>query len=551
MFQKAFLTVLVVCLLIPLAVAQEGMRVVRPPVAAKPEALNATPGSAQLQKYGHDLLQITEADAGALEGGMRAWAQWQIARGYQRSDKAKALELLEDALTALRGMDDDRLHARAQLQKQILGTMVPLAPERADALVANLDAEARPDVLSALLRYYQDNKKTDRALEVIYRIAAENEMPYETAAQLMAGMTSKQNGEFLRLFNTSLNGYRDHASDQRRLQMGTGFPEMVAQFWRQLPKELVRQSIDEVLKQTDPANAKDAPNVTFSMASDQGTLSFPSAYQYQLFQFMPILQEIDSSAAEQYMKKYRELSALLNKYPQGTASLYSPPSGGVAAKSQLGAGVTYSVTRNAQADDPYMADMRLVQKLTAEAESDHAKEAVANVPTIKTPNLRGAAYHNIARATMKDHPEIARECISKMLDTGDKLPPMFKVMGLRAAIDMYLQMGDADNAKSLIEQAMTVANDVFHDDANPDDPNKALKAYWPAADSYRALLRQAGRISPPWAISLLTQINDPEIKVGAEASVACSWLHVPMGQTVTMIDKKAQRGTMTGGVEVE
>jgi hypothetical protein len=548
---KKLLFAAVALLMVSFAAAQEGIRIVRPPVAPKPEAFKPTATDLELKKYGRDLLEITEADAGALQGGMRAWALWQIARGYQPTDKQKALELLENALPALREVEDDRLHTRARLQEQILNAMVPLAPGRADELVANLDADARPKVLSALLRYYQDNKKTDRAIQAIYRIGTENEIPYETAAQLMATMTKEQSGEFLRMFTTSLNSYRDHASDDRRMQMGSGFPEMIVQFWRQLPKDLVRQSIDEVLKQTDPANAKETRAVTFSMASDKGTVTFASAYQYQLFQFLPILEEIDSSAAGQYLKKYRELAAQLASYPEGTNSLLATPSGTATQKLKLGAGVTYSVTRNPQANDPYVADMQLVQKLTAEAESGHAQDAVANVPTIKTPNLRGAAYHNIARATMKDHPTIARECMSKMLDIGDKLPPMFKLMGLRAVIDMYMQMGDFDSAKSLIERAMSVANEVYHDDANPDDPNKALKAYWPATDGYRALLRQAGKISPPWAISLLNDIKDPEIKVAAEAAIAGVWLRVPMGQSVTMVDKKSNHGTMVGGVEAE
>ncbi|HYH00005.1 MAG TPA: hypothetical protein VD837_12795 [Terriglobales bacterium] len=551
MLQRSILIALAICLLSSSVVSQEGLRVVRPPSTAKPTSQKPTHNEVDLRKYGLDLLERAEADAGALDGGMRAWGLWQIARGYQQLNRSKALGLLDNALASVRELEEDRLNSRALLQKEIVASMVPLAPELADELVVALDPEARPDVLSALLRYYLDSKRTDRALEVTYRIAAESEMPYETAAQLMGTMTGSKSGEFLRLFQTSLNSYRDHASDQRRLQMGTGFPEMIARFWRQLPRELVRQSIDEVLKQTDPANAKDAPAVTFSMASDKGTLSFASAYQYQLFQFLPILQEIDSSLAEQYMKKYSELAALLRRHPQGIEALYSPHSEAPDAGTKLGTGVTYSVTRSAQPDSPYMADMQLVQKLTAEAESDHAREAVAKVPTIMNASLRGAAYHNIARGTMKRHPSIARECISSMLEIGEQLPAMLKLMSLRAAIDMYVQMNDVDTAKSLIERAMHLANDAYLDDAHPDDPNKALKAYWPATDAYRALLTQAAKISPPWAISLLNEISDPEMKVASEIAVAQTWLKVPRGQSVTMIDKKSNHGTMIGGPEVE
>jgi tetratricopeptide (TPR) repeat protein len=335
------------------------------------------------------------------------------------------------------------------------------------------------------------------------------------------------------------------------MEMGNGFPEMISHFWRQLPPALVRESIDEVLKQTDPANAKSTPPALFSMASNNGSVTFPSAFQYQLFQFIPILQQIDSSAAEQYLKKYNELSGKLNKYPNGAQSLWAQPEGDSAAKLTLGAGVTYSVSRNEPENNPYMADMHKVQKLTAEAESGHASDALPKILTIGTPNLRGAAYNNIAHATMDDHPEIARECLSKLLDISDKLPLQFKLMGMRAAINVYMHMNDLDNAKSMIEKAMSVTHEVYREDANPDDPNKALKAYWPATDAYRGLLHQASRISPAWAMTLLNDIRDPEVKVAAEVAVSGTWLGIPMGMSVTMTDRKGNFGTMVSGEEAD
>jgi hypothetical protein len=549
---KKALFAVAVFLLILAAFAQEGMRVVRPPQSTGLRTIKTAPTTIELRGYGRDLLQITEADASALDGGMRAWGQWQVARGCQQSDKKKALELLESALVALRSVSDDRLHTRAQLQEQIMTTYVSVAPGRADELVSSIDIEARPKVLSALLKYYQENGNTGRALQMIYRIGDQAEIPYQTATEIMGTMKSAQAAEFQRLFATSLSSYRSHAGEQRYMEMGSGFPEMITAFWRQLAKDAVREAIDEVLRQTDPSNAKNTSPALFSIASDKGSLVFPSAYQYQLFQFLPILQELDSSAAEQYLKKYNQLAGMLNRYPLGTLSLsmLSQPAAS-ADRPRLGSGVTYSVSRNEPADNPYMADMHRVQKLTAEAESDHAAEAIAKVPSIGTPSLRGAAYNNIAHVTMNDHPATARECVEKLLETGEKLPPFFRLMGMRAAIDVYMHMGDFDDAKSVIEKAMSVANEVYREDANPDDPNKALKAYWSATDGYRALLRQAARISPQWSMTLLNEIRDPEVKVASEAAIAGAWLGVPMGQSIVMIDKKDNLGTMVGGAETE
>lgn len=93
--------------------AQEDVRIVGVPFKAD-HSLKPNPSAPELQKYGRDLLQITEADAGALQGGMRAWADWQLASGYVQSDRTKGLELLEQGLTALRSVDErPPAHSRA------------------------------------------------------------------------------------------------------------------------------------------------------------------------------------------------------------------------------------------------------------------------------------------------------------------------------------------------------------------------------------------------------------------------------------------------------
>lgn len=541
---KRLLVLLAAGCLASVALAQTGVHVVGPTVKAESGRPNP-----ERQKYGAQLLQIAEADAGGLQGGMRAWALWQVARGYERTDKAKAIELLGDALTATRGMDQGRLNPRAMLQEQILKTLAPLAPQQVDEALPTVDPQARKAVLRQMLSYYQQQKQPERVIELLYRIANESEMPYDAAAEAMAAMKPEQRGELLQLFTTCFTSYRDHAGPDRMVQMGGGFPEMVARFWQRLPANLVRQAIDEVLKQTDPANAKDAKPAQFSMASDKGTVAFGSAYEYHLFQFLPILKEVDSSAAEQYLKKYREVATMLEKYPQGARSLYSPDD--PSAQKQASR-ATYSVG-GAPGENmtPFMLDMQKVQKLTADAEAGHAQDALANVPTISSAQLRGAAYHNIARAVMKKQPSVAREAIEKMLDTGEKLGPDMQLMAARAAADVYVILGDNDSAKKQIERGISLANTVYKQESNADDPNLALKAYWTATDSYRALLRQAGKVDPGWALTLLKEIFDPEVKVAAEITLAGTWLDVPMGQSVVMTITKKNSGVMIGGVEAE
>jgi hypothetical protein len=83
-----------------------------------------------------------------------------------------------------------------------------------------------------------------------------------------------------------------------------------------------------------------------------------------------------------------------------------------------------------------------------------------------------------------------------------------------------------------------LAGKLYAVDSDDDDPNTALKAFWPSTNAYCVLLREAARISPPWAISLLPSIKDPEIRVAAETALAGGWLDAPIGPNTIMTTKK-------------
>ena len=119
-------------------------------------------------RRGRQMLETAEASAYGMEGGMRAYALLQVAAGYTTTDKKKALELLDNALAATKGMDDDQAQTRNRLQEQILQAIVPLKPEKADELLNQVDPSARGRVLTSLLSYYQKNNDWDRAIEVVF-----------------------------------------------------------------------------------------------------------------------------------------------------------------------------------------------------------------------------------------------------------------------------------------------------------------------------------------------------------------------------------------------
>jgi hypothetical protein len=550
---------IVLCVLFTLAYAQ------KPTHEEKSAARIATEERAAADKrsYGMQFLKISEAEAGGLAGGMRAWALLQVARGYVRFDKTKAIELLEEALAATRNLVEERLDepslavsmamghsmgTRARLQEQILREMVPLAPEKADRLLEQVDATGRETVLNSLLAYYEKKKMTERTREVISRISAEREMPYGAALRLMEQMKPEQSGELTQLFASSFVSYRKHAPHDSLADSGgvdfanVDFANMVARFWTRLPRQLVREAIDEILKQADPANESDGIKVSnLAVASDKGAAAFSSLYEYRLFQLLPALEQIDSSAAGEYLKKYRNVAGMLQKYPDGEQSISrgeSNDSAGNGLSASLGGGAGSILVKT--------LEFPQAQEAAARAGAGHYAEAMSAAASVGDASLRAACYEAIARTAMKKDAEISKKAVENMVDAAETLEVRERVRYYRAAAEVYAELAETQAARSMIEKGLADAKKLYQRDANPDDPNKALKAFWPATDAYCSLLRLAGRISPPWTFALLKQISDPEIKVAAETALAGEWLGVPPGQSFVMTMTKSGARTTIG-----
>ena len=101
----------------------------------------------------------------------------------------------------------------------------------------------------------------------------------------------------------------------------------------------------------------------------------------------------------------------------------------------------------------------------------------------------------------------------------------------------------------LIEDGLAVAGKLYHEDSDDDDPNTALKAFWPSTNAYCALLRQAAHVSHTWAISLLQLIKDPAVRVAAETALAGGWLNAPLGPGTMMTTKKSSNSMSLRGRE--
>jgi hypothetical protein len=485
-------------------------------------------------------MEVAEAQAKGLEGGMRAYALQQVAKTLEPQQKAHALELLEDALAASKSMEDDGMETRSRLQQQVLQAMVPLEPARADELLAQLDPAGRESVLRALLAYYRESKQTGHAIEMVYRISAEKEFPYGAGAEIMRDLPAEKQSELQQMFVTALASYREHKHPG--MMFGSGdFAAMIPGFYKQLSADVVKEAISEVLKQAQAPADEGQPRAQqqVSIASAQGSVAMGSMYEYRLFQLLPTLRAVDAAQADHLLKENREVAGMLEKYPQGADQLSAAsggrPAGGMATMSFGGPG-----PRGGPGLD--RVEMERMQRIVADA-GPHPQDALANVATLTSPDMKVQALQAIARVTWKKNPSVAKSALKQLLETVPQLQPLQQALPMRAAAALYWQMGEAGEARKAIEKGLESAGKLYKLDTDADDPNKALKAYWPSAGTYVGLLQVAGEIAPDWAQEQLKEVPDEEIRALAQIAMASALLGQPLGP-VTIVSQKKDGANM-------
>ena len=119
-----------------------------------------------------------------------------------------------------------------------------------------------------------------------------------------------------------------------------------------------------------------------------------------------------------------------------------------------------------------------------------------------------------------------------MVKATQDLEPRDQAHELVEAAKLYLKLGEADDARKALDSASSRANNAIKADANAEDPNRALKAYWPSAVAWQSILRTAEQISPAFARKLSTDISDDEIRVLAQIALADEMAGAPAGRVI-------------------
>jgi hypothetical protein len=407
-----------------------------------------------------------------------------------------------------------------------------------------VDPEARAEIQGAMVERAVDRRDFDRALSLLNQIPSDQDYPYAAATQLILRLPAGHEAEKRAIFVNAMAHDREHSSlggegDCSAVNCAAGdLSFMVVRFWRHFPPESVLDAIDQILDHSKTDNTQ------IAMKASSGPINFDNVYQYRLFELLPVLRELDPSKAEQ-LSNDPQVQAQLNKYPNGLQSLDPTVRDTPLRKGEEPGIHGVLMTKSPGASGKVLQDWHSAEIYQRQANEilkqagDDPRQAIATAATLPVQVghtvPRSETLLRIAQVGWKKNPSASKEALEQMADSLKKVDPaMYGRVGLRIGVGLRVQycwsdgvelannMKDTDLARSLLQEGMEQAErwkgvDVEQAerwkgvDRDDNDPNRALKAWWPSVALLSALLRSAAHLSPQTALELIHKLQDPDL----------------------------------------
>jgi hypothetical protein len=513
---------------------------------APDKPLPLTPQELDLQMLDAARSMLSHASA-----PLQAHACYQATVGYGLIDHARELSVLKDCFLETQALADEDSDLKAGLQLRILDAMYARDPATAEAFLPSAVPRAKINVQSRILQRLVDSKKYDEALTLAAQLSYSPDFPYRAAAELMVHLPAERDSDRRMVFLAALQSYRlqDPATDPAIEDMAT----LVIRFWRHLDSKLIMQAIDEILKhaQEDLQN-ENAP--TLSIGTGLGEARFTTAYQYRLFELIPVIQQLDSGRAESILNDNPRLAEALKNYPQGLVSLEptfrdSPLKPGESPKFTI----THHLRAASSEAETALLHDRVVREsleISGHAADDPrlAIQKAAQLPDTGVENGRSARADTLARIAIglvRRHPDFAEDAVKQMLTASENYPPLAQSFYLLTAANIDFLMNNKAEASRMVEKASSIASHLYQRDIKNNDANHAFKFDWPSTAVWRACVVLQNKIDSVLAIGLLKHVSDPEIR----ASVQITLANIRLGGPLPANTVRQQFGDGPGSVQ--
>jgi hypothetical protein len=506
-------TVLIVCLICLHALPQTAPPDQPAKRAAASKPAPSKPGASKdldpNQQRAITLLRQASAQAATFEGPMRATVLFFIGQAYAKIDPKLSREAILSAYEASKEFDPKQVGVRS-LRTQIMSAAQKLAPEVVEENLPE-DPRQRDSAIQGTIDRKLKTKDYEGAIELLRAMSTEPKLSAE-AGQIIEALPPDASTERNAVFASVINRYQSGTVQD----FGGGVldvSDLLLDHWKQVRPQLVDEMISELLRRAEDADADSGrPRMQVTVHMGDGTsLPFDNKYKLRLFQLFPVLRSIDPARAERLLRDNPDLQPALKQFPEGLTGDIKP----ISYSMSTGPRIPTSVTHDAG------------EQIVADAVK-HPDNAIANARQLTPIHRRVMVLLDIAEACIPAYETAAKSATDYAVDAADGSEADTWPLQMPRAARIYLKLKDEKSAEKALEKAADSARKLYDQDTNADDPNRALKLYWPSTMMWQEVVPEQDKVSQQLALTTIKEIPDPEIQALARVWLASSVLDVHM-----------------------
>jgi hypothetical protein len=455
-----------------------------------------------------DLLRQASAQASTFDGPMRPTVLFFIGQAYAKKDPKLSKEAILSAYEASKEFDPHQVGTQ-RIRMEIMSAAQKLAPEKVEQGLLE-DPQLRDSVIEGAIDRKLKDKDYEGAIERLRAMTTEPRLS-QAAQKIMAALPPDAGMERNTVFASVVTRYQSGA-----VQDFTGgvfdSSELLRQYWKQVRPQLVDEMITELLRQAEDSDAdSDRPRIQVTAFINGQGLAFDTKYKLRLFQLIPVLRKIDPSRAERLLRDNPVLQPAFKQFPDGIS--------GDDVES-----VSYTMSIAPRPGTSATID-HVAERIVADA-TKHPNDAIATAQQMRSIPERIVTLLDIAEACLTTCETAAKTATDYAVDAADDTDAEMWPLSMPRAARIYLKLKDLKAAEKALEKGAASARRLYDEDSNAEDPNLALKLYWPSTMMWQEVVVEQEKVSPQLALTTIKEISDPEIQALARVWVASSILGV-------------------------
>lgn len=442
--------------------------------------------------------QMAVAGAAAIQGADRASVFMLLGYANSTHDKEKARGYYEQALAAFQQFQDEKVAGTDALTREIVTGFAVIAPE-AEMGDLSSDPSLRDAVLLKVVDSRIGKKQVAAAVEA-YRQMQTGPDVYIAAAALISAAPEGDTGFLPSVFEHAFTVYRGSKHRQSTIGHRADLTVLILRCWKSLPRKLALEAVDSVLDEAKEESKRSTAPWTVSMQASGGAVTFKTAYEYRVYELSTVLKELDPSRMKELEQQFpvvRDASVL---FPSDENATTQASDTGKLSLSWDSRSAMESVHR--------LDNIALRDKLASEVEKDDPSSVrtAAQIPDAK---LRVSVLVELATHYVAMNPDVAKEAVAQIAAADTACSDLYACF---SSIQVASKLKETELAEKLLRKGFKTVELYYKKDSDPNDPNRALKLFWPSTLVWRNLLTWQAKLNPTAVDDSLKAIPDEDIK---------------------------------------